>query len=375
MNQVGLITSAHLKPKPIIDKGLYRPDISLNALIQELCDPLRPISINDIINICVKFFFAHRNPDSVRNLVQLKDIESLYALWLRYTILHRQWVKEIDLQDDSKVGDLRYFIANWYGTSMLWDIAPSVEIFQAIIEEILNPKDFDGKYFGVDLWTWTWWLMLAQYILARRKGFSDIYISWVERDEKMHHSTVDLFSNVAWWNFIAWEPLLWDTVNDMTVYNTVLSRTDDRKLTYVSNENIPTCLIKMNGDNDPFFQNLFNVDVWFKDRIIDYTRWFPKKIEYVIICEGHEDVTFWWDFQSRYWLPQLHNLNKTMYSGEESYDENGRDLRVFDHIYPYGIDLWDGIQKLTRVWKILESKPWKWWKVLPARKWRRRWDW
>ena len=77
---IGLITSTHLKPKPIINKSLYRPDISLNALIEKLCTPFRPINLNDIINICVKFFFAHRNPDSVNDTVSLKDIESLYAL-------------------------------------------------------------------------------------------------------------------------------------------------------------------------------------------------------------------------------------------------------------------------------------------------------
>jgi hypothetical protein len=54
-----------------------------------------------------------------------------------------------------------------------------------------------------------------------------------------------------------------DTTKDKSLYDTIDMFVDDRKLTYISNENIPTNSICMDGKNDPFFQNVIALDSFF----------------------------------------------------------------------------------------------------------------
>lgn len=373
MNKVWTISRKHLKEKPIINRSLYRYDISLFDLIQELCVSWNKITTDDIINLCVKFLFAHRDPASTNTLVGIKDIERLYALWMRYTELQRKGITEINLEDNSATWDLQYFIDNWYGTNMLGDIAPSVEIFRSIVWETLKKSEFDGKYFWLDLWTGTWWLMLAQYIQAKRNGFNDIDIIGIEQDDKMVRSTVNLFSTLPWDTLEAWKPLQGDTVKDASVYDCALRFTDKRILTYVANENIPTCSIKMDGTNDPFFQNVFMLDVNMSDRISSVTKWFPRKMRVHILAWEWKTLSIDWDFQSRYWFESLISMEQILFPKREVDVMN---LWVLEFVSPYWISIeGDEIQKLTCIWKSVESLPGRWGKVYPNKKWRRRWDW
>lgn len=338
---------------------------------------MKRITENDLINLCIKFFFAHRNPESSDQSIWLKEIERFYSVGLRYFTLQRKGYQEFETKVLWIEGDVRYFIQNWYGAAMLWDIAPSVEVFKSIVEEVLSPKSFNRQYVGLDLWTGTWWLMLAQYINARRSGFYDIDIYWVERDEPMVRSTIDLFSRFPWKKHMeSWKVLHWDTVENLSVYDLLSTYIAERKITYVSNENIPTCQIQMTGENDPFFQNVFNLEVMLWDKLTEVTKWFPKRIETLLTIQWEERVPIQWDFQSRYGLPKLLKMNDVLYGETRLQAGALTDLRILESVAPHGIDVWNGeIEWLTTIGRSLESRPWKGWKVYPQKWWRKRWDW
>lgn len=48
--------------------------------------------------------------------------------------------------DEGKLGLAKFFIENEYGLVMLGDISSTVSIMRNIIEQKINPDDFNGKY-------------------------------------------------------------------------------------------------------------------------------------------------------------------------------------------------------------------------------------
>jgi len=252
---------------------------------------------------------------------------------------------------------------------MLLDISSSVEIFKSIIQQIIDPEKFDGKYFWLDMWSWTGWLAIAQHIQAYRNRFQDIRNIWMEQQESIVRTTMHLMTQIIPTSLETPKILKGDTTQDMSMYNQVSLFVDDRKLTHVSNENIPTCSIPLDGKNDPFFQNIIALDAFFAYKISEHTQWFPQKMSfYSDINKGRYES----DFKSRFWLAELCEVNKKIYPEDNiSSLEDVMNMQIFQNMYPDTIEIWDGTMlELTKVGKHLEHDK----KILFRRWLRRRWS-
>lgn len=352
--------------KNIINEDIYNP-ISLKNHIDKISDSKISITDQDIVNLLLKYFFAHKNPESSDIKVKLSEIEELFSLAEMYFYSWKSKSKvSIHTSDDKVASDIKHIEWSAYWLAMLWDIAPSVVIFKNIVNKIITPDEFDWKYFWLDLGSWTGWLLLAQYIQAKRNWFSDIKNLWIEIIE-----STSVASNILASKLQIWQIIIWDT----TVDNTYLQLPQDRILSYVSNENIPTNWVKMCWANDPFHQNNMALFSWpLKLKISELTQFFPHKINMLLDLWDEFKKEFIWEKSNGFWFLHLLEFEKVIKQLEQNWDMTlvaDGIWNIFKSTYLTWIDMgnWEVI-RLDEIWDKLLSK----WLVNRLPWWRKRWE-
>ena len=259
----------NIQHSKIINPSIFS-DLSLEDSIWKLSESKLWISDEKIINLIIKYFFAYRYPESSNEKVALKEIEELFSIAHFFFFLSRYPWTWVNLEHKHILDTLNFLQNNGYPLSMLWDISATTIIFKSIVESIVNPDEFEWRYVWLDLWTWSWILLLAQYLQAKRSWFDHITNIWIEILEWTAKISDELVSKLWVWKIINW-----DTTNSKT-YEIIW---DNVKITHISNENIPSNWIRMTGENDPFHQNNRALFKWLNWRMVRATSFFPRRID------------------------------------------------------------------------------------------------
>ncbi len=258
----------------IINSHVYNEKITLKQTINHLADKKNDITDEMLINLISKYFFAYFYNESVDQKVYLSQINEKFDWGSRYCKVLKEIINwDMLIADISKEQSDFYtkFLHSNYGVAMLGDIASTVKIVKDIITRTIPSEFFDKKYIGLDLWTGSWILLLAQYIQALRNDFHSIKNMGIEIDQYTVPHTSNLIEKL--W---AGKVFQWDTT-DEKLYNTLNIQSN---ITFISNENIPTGWIAMNWINDPFHQN--NKALYLgpiRNRLSPDTQTFPKEIK------------------------------------------------------------------------------------------------
>ena len=267
--------------KPVIDIS-YLNEGSLKELIEKMENPSNDLSDNDYFQLVVKYFMAF-----------VKWIYGADSTNIIHDIsYYRQIIEEFDVRSrnfnmvtTSITG--KTFSSDRiprYQLEMLIDIGTTMAIVKDIVSRVLQKKD---TYTGIDLWTGTWILMVAQYLQARR--------NWVKPDNIRNYG-IELNGDVARRTqhliekcLQLWHVLDADTTNP-AIYKSIPA---DFWVDFVSNENIPNpealfySVILPNGW-EPFFRNIIALqESWRFD--LSHTQIFPAWIT-VKKFLGHDHI-------------------------------------------------------------------------------------
>jgi hypothetical protein len=354
----------------IIESNIYN-DLSLKDHLTEICNPKVIVTYQDIVNVLLKFFFWHRYTDSIDVKVPLWEIEELFSIAELY--FKSSKIKEWFILSTSNTnvwGNIKHLQWSGYWLAMLWDASPSIAIFKNIIDNNIDIEKFDKKYFWLDLWTGSWWLLLAQYVQAIRNGFTDIENYGIEIND-----TSALASNIIISKLQIGSIITWDT----TDINTYLKLPQDRLISHISNENIPTNWVSMCGINDPFHQNNIALFWWsLKSKITEYTNFFPNKIEMLLDLWDQFKRPMMWEKTNAFWFADLLEFEKILKQAEKDWKMTlGVDDKwnIFHSVYPLWIDI--GNNKITRLDEVWEEFLQSWikkWLVNRLPWWRKRWE-
>lgn len=311
-----------------LQSNVFQAWISMQNHIDNLSNPEKEISELEIVNLVVKFtthyiltWIWDQIPESKLTEKQVDNIISEATLCLMFDfkrIIHSilcsnmSLVKEMD--DFSKqVG---------YQLKMLLDFPKTVTLMQEIIEQKI-PR-FCHSYHGLDMWTWSGILLLAQHIQARRNGFQEEKITNIGVEL---HKPAAIIGNhfskkMGFWHIIQWNTCHPDTINWV----------DFPYINYVSNENLPYPKVALRGE--PFVENLQTlIKSWFSLTEID--GFFP---------------------QIAYYSTQWEKIKKLDVKNHDSWNEFLDDYEEFPkQIKVSSIQLrWNRIH-LSEIWKSLES--------------------
>ncbi len=340
------------KPHKSINSDIYKQNTTLRQDVEILSNPDLIVTDDMVINIVTKFFYAYRYPLSVDKKVSLGDIENLFWIWNFFFELTKlkKWTKT-RIWDKKLFEDLNFYKENEYWIWMLWDIASTSKIFSQIIKEKLEIPE-NSKYVWFDLGAWTWIMLLAQKIQARRNRFLEENITnvWYEIQKKQAEraNLLAQILNVGW-------VVYWDTTKKET-YDSL----EDVKISFITNETIPNPWISMTWENDPFLQNFENLYKNYWDSIDEKTRMFPRNILMNFKLNSSDGSTvldreILANRNNKYWIDWLTNFEQMMRK-----DPNvslWEDRRIFNHVTPIWISLWEKtIVKLEDIWKdLIES--------------------
>lgn len=175
-------------------------ETSLRHDIESLESPNVPITAVQLANIITKYI-ACLMGDSVDKKMPyplLKDV-----LWETIRVLNSTSRSD----SDSIIKSLRYQL------EMIFDIPATIETMEDIIHNTEKRRQARRQEFTwLDLWTWSWILMVAQYIWAKRSGVRNPKITGIEFEP-----LPQLFSNVLIRKLWIWEVKLGD-VKDISIY-------------------------------------------------------------------------------------------------------------------------------------------------------------
>lgn len=327
-----------------------------------------PLTDNEIINIVVKYFVSYLYPDKINQQISEIDINYLYSLTnFFFKISKNSWIVIENLTKE-EISLLDFIQKNWYSLSMLWDIAATVELFKEIVNKEISPIWFNYEYLWLDLWTWSWILLLAQYIQANRNWFECISNYWIEISLSSFR-TKNLVDCLLFWEIRSWNTTREETYNFL--------KYSDWQLTHVSNETIPTVWIsfwhylvnKAPHNPDPFIENnkaLFSACKW---NITDATRFFPEKIR-VVLSGNPKDVI---DNSNKMIIEKWNEFWISIFKDLEDKIKKEKWNDVFSinpFIFPTWIEIWWKINRQDDIWKrLIES-----WKIKQLPDWRKRWN-
>lgn len=236
-----------------LQSNVFQAWISMQNHIDNLSNPEKEISELEIVNLVVKFtthyiltWIWDQIPESKLTEKQVDNIISEATLCLMFDfkrIIHSilcsnmSLVKEMD--DFSKqVG---------YQLKMLLDFPKTIALMQEIIHQKI-PR-FCHTYHGLDMWTGSGILLLAQYIQARRNGFQEDRIKniWIELDIPAAWIGNIFAKKVGFWEIISWNTCEKNTIQSLWF----------TYINYISNENLP--YPKVGLFSEPFVENLHNL--------------------------------------------------------------------------------------------------------------------
>jgi len=343
--------------KSIINPNIYE-NTTLKQDIEFLLDSNKKISNNKIINILIKYFFAYKYNSSIDQKIQLADINELFSVWNQFfELLEFNQLESVSSTDVKFIATLHFFQENWYALSMLWDISSTVEIFKDIINRTIDKNIFGGNYVWLDLWTWSWILLLAQYIQANRNKFDSIENKWF-----------DISSSVWFTKKIVEKLEIWEVIyGDTTMKSTYISNVKWELISHISNETIPMPWISMDTIADPFIENNIALFEWLDGKIIENTNFFPSAIKMIIDLWENKKKEIIWNPKNKFQIDFI----RENFAKNKVLDFNLEEDRfLLESIFPKSIEINWKFTKLNKIWKKLI----KIWKVNELSHWRNRWN-
>lgn len=241
----------------VLKEQIYQDWISTQEHIESLSNSKNKISEIETVNMIVKFSVDYiltwvENTSFEKDSLSAEEIISnaVWSLmfqyrWLLSSIIHS------DIYVNKEIDILCLKVS--YQLKMLLDFPKTL----ALVLEIISRKiPYNSKWYnGLDLWTGSGILLLAQYIQARRSGF------W---DDQIRNIWIELSPDWASvWNRLAqklqfWQIIQWDTTKKKTIQELWFPF-----LTFVSNENLP--YEKNPLFKEPFIENLYSLmHAWYK---------------------------------------------------------------------------------------------------------------
>lgn len=344
----------------IIHPDIYDSNLSLKKTVEKLSDPTVPVDEDILINLVAKYFYCYFLPDLVDAKLSLQDIERFFYWGSIFCIASREdqeliWFKW-DL--DEVFFSLR-FSNNSYGLTMLGDIAPTVSILQDIISRKIDPNVFDGNYQWLDLWTGSGILLLAQYIQAMRNSFSSIRNMGVEYNWSAIPDLSVIASKLGFGKIVQWD------TTQASLYQTL----NLDRVSFFSNENIPTSGVPMTGKADPFHQNNAVLYGKFSHILDKYTQTFPSAISMQVKTVNDQWSAIVAVHDNEFLVDFLVRLEKKFQSNLWFNAYNW--WTIFHNLYVNGIMLNDSPHFIPvhKVWcNIIKS-----WKVFKSPLWMHRW--
>lgn len=257
----------------ILRPNILQDWVSTQEYIEILSNPNNQISSVEMVNLVVKFSVDYilkwvQNQTSfswIENM-QSEEIlsEAVWSLmfqyrWLLSSIIHDKVVINKDIDS--------FVLKTSYQLKMLLDFPKTL----ALVYEIISRKiPYNSKgYNGLDLWTGSGILLLAQYIQAKRNWFSheEIQNIWIELEHHPAHIWNQLAQKFHFGKIIQWDTSKKKTLEDLWL----------PFLTFVSNENLP--YEKNPLAKEPFIDNLFALMcAWYK--LSDIEGLFPEVFYY-----------------------------------------------------------------------------------------------
>lgn len=255
----------------ILQPNILKDWVSTQEHIEILSNPKNQISIVEMVNLIVKFSVDYilewvKTSSTWVESMPSEDIlwEAVWSLifqyrWLISTILHEDIVVNKDIDT--------FVLKVSYQLKMLLDLPKTLAlVFEIIWKKI--PYNSRG-YNGLDLWTGSWILLLAQYIQAKRNWFADEEIQniWIE----LEHNPAEIWNQLAQ-KFRFGKIIQWDTTKQKTIQELWLPF-----LSFVSNENLP--YEKNQLSKEPFIENLSSlIRAWYQ--LSDIEGFFPQVFYY-----------------------------------------------------------------------------------------------
>lgn len=223
---------------------------TLSEDIQQLSDPQYKISINDkesaqlVVDLVMKFFHNYIYIDSYNQKLDISETSKALNDYIEMNIV---WLIASKKNPQNQTPLQKAKISYCYTLDMLWSIYSTTEIIIDIINKKIDPKKFDDKFIGLDLWTGSWILLLAQYILSNRNKFKNYKWYWIEIDNIVHERSKQIAKSLNFWDIINWDTTKEDVFRALQIKNNI---------TFISNETIPTSSQRMNKPTtDPFIFN------------------------------------------------------------------------------------------------------------------------
>lgn len=142
----------------------FYSEISLEGLVDRLCDSRKRIGRRDLLNLVVKYFVAYVDESTVCMDMPFADVARFYEGFGRHQSLNEPW------DDIEMMNRLR----RWSG--VLRGLADAPRMAHAVRDILSRPASARGEYVGVDLGTSSGVLLLAQHIHARRSGCENLLI-------------------------------------------------------------------------------------------------------------------------------------------------------------------------------------------------------
>jgi len=323
-----------------ISERPYQQSMSLIDDIDYLCNPKNTITKKQISSMLLKYICCFFYPEHRNAKMNESKIEKILSKIIDSVLRD----KEGSLQSDHPVKGISYPL------EMFLDINSTTEIFLDIISRNISSSAFWWKYVGVDLWSWTWWLTLAQYIQARRNGFSEIENIGFELSEKASFFS-DRILGLLW---------VWKVVHQDTTQAEMFEKISWDKITFVSNETLCDPTVKIEPElehSDPFVANNRNLFTNGRDKITPATEFFPKKIQMVLCNKWERDLCIAEkenDFLSGYILDVhdtgiLDSFFVKLFTWVKLF--HGWDSEFMHE----SILIWENYVKLSEVWEATES--------------------
>jgi hypothetical protein len=317
--------------KNLFQEGIYNPDHSLLDDIEVLSNPKISITIQNIINLVVKYFFAYIINESVDIKIKEAEVTDVFSRFSFYCE-NAHYAKKFSFSKES----IRFRTSS-YQLCMLWDISSTVEIIEDIISRRIDDILGNKQYHWIDLWTWSGILLLGQYIQARRNWLtpqSDKNIG-IELDKNVQTLSHTLANKIWFWKVIQWDIRQIETFKwlEMTPH-------------FVGNENLPneTNTFGMADDiKEPFFEAIFALE---SSVSLEVSKLFPRR------------VFIWWNILTQEEEIFLESsVNRThIRNFYNSFLWKVPRINPSSRLYPLSIEINWRIKKLSEVWKHLEKQ-------------------
>lgn len=265
----------------ILQPWVYQEEQTLQELIERFCNPSYKVRDWEIANLIVKYFFNYIFPGNHNIRLSESDINKVFNESHFFFDIMRKWEKELGTDEPllfREIGRLEYQLA------MLWDVASTIVLFKDIIHRRVDDILWGGKYFWLDIGTGSGILLLAQYIQARRNGFTSFVNTGVELNHFAFERTQEIVQALGIWNLIYGNSYLEETYESVRKIENI---------SFLSSENLTpsyVCLYDGEKIKEPFFENFVALAEVFWPEVVDSCKKFPERVSFVL---GIKEFVVW----------------------------------------------------------------------------------